>query len=366
MTDQLTTLLRREADELLIPVAPVDDVMSAGRTARRRRRTSHVLTAAAAVALVGAGITTIQHRGSASTFEPVSPTGRLVENAGAISLDSTVYLDNGRLHAALPQPSAGVFYTSAGVLVRTSDNGHTETGDPYRFTLVGPQGETARLGLTIDRGGLDAVPSQPYLVRTEVHDGTVDVVVDDVSTDREVARVSLPGHPTWRKYSAAPPVSLDGDTAYVATEGTAYAVQWRTGRVTPNHVIGPEYGPVRGGHVVDPQGRVLDVRTGRTLLHYGSANSRGVLSWDGRYLIDTYAGPFTAQVYDVATGHRVELRKVSVETWTPDGHVFGTEFHGGPLKLAVCRPDTGGCTTHAIPTPDTREFTSIVGGEWFQ
>ncbi len=73
MTDQLTTLLRREADELLIPVAPVDDVMSAGRTARRRRRTSHVLTAAAAVALVGAGITTIQHRGSASTFEPVSP-----------------------------------------------------------------------------------------------------------------------------------------------------------------------------------------------------------------------------------------------------------------------------------------------------
>src|SRR4051812_8448161 len=287
MTDDLKTLLRREADALHVPGAPVLDVVSSGRSIRRRRLLSGALAVSTAVAITGIGIGIVHGHDTRSTFQPVAPTDRLAASAGALSIDSTIYLDNGRRRAALPELSAGVFYTSAGVLVRTSSTGHTDNGDPYHFVLVGPRGQTDTLGLTIGRGGLDAVPDQPYLVRTEVHDGTVDVVVDDVSTDREVARVALPGHPTWRRYSPTPPVSLDGDTAYVATAGTAYAVHWRTGKVIPNNVIGTEYGPVRGGHVVDG-GRVLDVTTGKTLLHFNAANGRGVLSWDGRYLLDTY------------------------------------------------------------------------------
>ncbi len=335
MTDDLKTLLRREADHLHIPGAPVFELVSSGRSVRRRRRWSRALAASTAVAVIAVGVGVVRHREPSSTFDPVSPSGRLAPSAGAISLEKTIYLDNGRVHADLPTKSAGVFYTSAGVLVRTSVTGHTDNGDPYHFVLVGPRGRTQQLGLEIGRDGLDAVPDQPYLVRTEVHDGTVDVVVDDVSTDREVARVALPGHPTWRRYSTAPPVSLDGDTAYVATAGTAYAVQWRTGKVTPNHVIGTEYGPVRGGRVVDG-GRVLDVTTGKTLLHFSAANGRGVLSWDGRYLLDTHGPEFGAYVYAVATGHRVELRKVSADTWTPDGHVFATDEYTVTPRLAIC------------------------------
>ena len=65
-------------------------------------------------------------------------------------------------------------------------------------------------------------------------------------------------------------------------------------------VTGTEYGPVRGGRVVDG-GRVLDVTTGKTLLHFNAANGRGVLSWDGRYLLDTDGPEFGAYVYNVAT-----------------------------------------------------------------
>jgi hypothetical protein len=364
MTDDLKTLLRREAEDLRVPGTPVLEVLAGGRRVRRRRRTSGVLAASAVVVLTAAVVGVVRDRTGDSTLQPTELSHHLAANAGAISVGRTIYVDNERFHAPLPERSAGVFYTSAGVLARTSAHG-TNRG-PYHFMLVDPHGGTKPLGLTTGDGGIDSIPTQPYLVRTEVHAGTVDVVVDDVSTDREVARVALPGHPTWRKYLAAPPVSLDGDTAFVATAGTAYAVDWRTGEVTPNHVIGPDDGPVRGGRVVDPRGRVLDVSTGKILLRFGSPESMGVLSWDGRYLLDR-SGALSSYVYDVATGRRVELRKMTGYSWTPDGHAFGTDVWDGPLlQVVVCSPDTGRCARHPIPTPKHHKFAFILGGQGFR
>jgi hypothetical protein len=93
---------------------------------------------------------------------------------------------------------------------------------------------------------------------------------------------------------------------------------------------------------------------------------RRVLSWDGRYLLDTNGPEFGAYVYDVATGHRVELRKVSADAWTPDEHVFATDPYTRPPRLAVCSPATGRCVRH--PMPPTRPSGSelIVGGQWSQ
>ena len=93
---------------------------------------------------------------------------------------------------------------------------------------------------------------------------------------------------------------------------------------------------------------------------------RRVLSWDGRYLLDTHGPEFGAYVYAVATGHRVELRKVSADTWTPDGHVFATDEYTVTPRLAICSPATGRCVRN--PMPPTRPSGSelIVGGQWFQ
>ena len=70
------------------------------------------------------------------------------------------------------------------------------------------------------------------LAAYENHDGTLQLVVYDVTADREAARVDV-GDATGS--GTFFPVALDGDTAYVQNgyEGGTYAVQWRDGTVSP-------------------------------------------------------------------------------------------------------------------------------------
>ncbi len=123
-----------------------------------------------------------------------------------------------------------MYYTSAGLLVRTNETGASDGGAPFHFELVHADGTTSRLDLTLG----EVVPStdadQPYVAYTQVAGGQVQVVVHDVSSDEEVARVAAPDVGKWGGWEA-PPVALDGDLVYVGSDTETRVVNWRTGEV---------------------------------------------------------------------------------------------------------------------------------------
>ena len=60
-------------------------------------------------------------------------------------------------------------------------------------------------------------PGQPYLAYADAGAARSQVVVLDVSTDAEVARVDVPGVPDWGGWEA-PPVALDGEDVFVSSQ----------------------------------------------------------------------------------------------------------------------------------------------------
>ena len=83
-----------------------------------------------------------------------------------------------------------------------------------RFSLVRNDGSVQPLDVTFEEVVPSTDPTQPYLAYAQVTDGTVEVVVLDVTSETEVARVTVPGNLSWGGWRA-PPVALDGDHVYV-------------------------------------------------------------------------------------------------------------------------------------------------------
>ncbi|MGZ4450283.1 MAG: hypothetical protein ACXVW4_10855 [Nocardioides sp.] len=350
MTERLSTLLHEEAAGLAVPPPPTDAVLSLGRGLRRRRRAGQGLAAVAVVAVLGAGFAlTGQGPGGDHAVAPAAPS----TGPGAVfSLGTTVFYDDGTRHVTIDDKAIkSTYYTSAGLLVRHGDNNASDGGGPQRFSLVTPGGTVQRLSVVTEETVPGVDPSEPYLAYTEVTDGTVQVVVHDVATDEEVARVTVPGDFTWGGWSG-PPVALAGDLVYVGADDVTRVVNWRTGVIGITDVVPPGYPDVHGGRTVTSSGgqaQVVDARTGEVLLSVPrDGHGYLTLSPDGRYAtLDT--GPHSFDVYAVATGSKAGFAGASSYEygWTPDGGLFTIRAH----HVVDCSPDTGACRAPGATVP---------------
>ncbi|GCD92323.1 PQQ-like beta-propeller repeat protein [Nocardioides sp. LS1] len=343
MTDRLTALLHEEAEHLAVPPPHAAQVIARGRRLHHRQQAVTGVVAVAVVATLGvvAGLLGGLHPDRAA-----EPAGTTDEHGAMFTLGTTVFYDGGTEHVAIDDKAVkSSYYTSAGLLVRHGNNNASDGGGPQRFSLVTPSGTVQHVSVVTEESVPGVDPTQPYLAYTEVTDGTVEVVVHDVATDTEVARVAMPGDFTWGGWSG-PPVALSGDTVYVGSDDVTRTVDWRTGKVGTTDVVTGGYPVVQGGRTVGRDGDkvlVLDVATGKTLLaipvgQYGYAK----LSPDGRFAtVDAKDGKsFT--VYGVDSDTTATFDGYSFGYgWTPGDDLFTVSKH----HVVTCSATSGDCVT---------------------
>ena len=363
MTERLAELMHRATDDLVVPPAPSAEVLRHGRALRRRRR---YLTASGVTALVlltgGIGVavkTGSDPAGDRRGADPADTTATPTDGAAdgglrgaTFSVGVTVYYDGGTKHATIADKAIkSSYYTSAGLLVRHGDNNASDGGGSQRFSLVRPDGTVSLVSVVTEETVPGVDPSQPYLAYAEVHSGQVQVVVHDVSTDQEVARVDLPGHFEWGGW-AAPPVALSGDTVYVGTDDVMRTVDWRTGEVGESDVLEPGFPNVQGGRTVlskDREATVVDVATGEVLLSLPVGRSSYVtLSPDGRFTTLSSFDGDSFDVYDVASGTHATFTGHSFDYgWTPEGDLARLQGH----HVQTCSTATAECTSGTVTIP---------------
>ncbi len=350
MTERLSALLRAEADTVDVPSPPAAEVVSQGHRLRRRHR---IGTAAATFAVVaaltlGGGYAVSKVGGDDEALEPAGPS---TGHGAVFTLGTTVFYDGGTKSATIDDKAIkSTYYTSAGLLVRHGNNNYSDGGGPQRFSLVTEDGTVHPVSVVTEEVVPGVDPGQPYLAYAEVVDGEVQVVVHDISTDEEVARVPVPDAKKWGGWSA-PPVALSGDIVYVGTDDVERTVNWRTGEVGTTDAIGPGYPDVSGGRAVEQTGHqmtVVDVATGKVLLSVDAGRSGYLqLSPDGRFATIDSEGK-RVDVYDVAAGTHVTLDGQSFDYgWSPDGDLFKVKGQ----RLITCSTSTADCTTTDLTIP---------------
>lgn len=359
MTERLTHLMHAEADLLDVPPAPALAILARGRAARRRRRWTSGLAAAVVVALVGVGTAAILD----STRDDGSqvadrPTASAYQRYGAFAVGDRVHVGGTGTSATLPAGVQSLHYTSAGVVARTNDSAAGSSGaGRQHLTLVRPDGTVQELGIVLRDTVPGSDPSQPYLAWSEGTDsGSYEVVVLDVATGQEMARVSMPGD-AGRSGWATPPVALSGDVVYAGLKSSTLAVDWRTGEIDEVQLddgleLGGGIPQVAGGRAMLGYGEssaVFDLRTGAPLLRvefeeYGWLQ----LSPDGRYAkaVDEMADaegddPGAGfDVHDLAAGSVVRIPGRFYEYgWSPDGHLVKVDED----SVVSCDARTGAC-----------------------
>ena len=372
MTERLSALLHQEVDRLDIPVPPVREALAAGRRIRRRRRLTQVVAVAAVVSVVGAGVAAVTggpdgRRSSDGVVADTAPTGEPVDLGPVFASGRTLYLDKGTTPIAMDEVVQAMYYTSAGLLLRTNQTGASDGGAPFHFALVGADKKVSQLDLTLGEVVPATDPREPYLAYAEMSGDVLQVVVRDVATDAEVARVDVPGTFTWGGWEA-PPVALDGDLVYVGTGDVTQVVDWRTGEVTTTNTVPSGFPTVAEGRTVVVQRtslRIVDVATGDALVEVSGIPAPWArLSTDGRYAMVMDQEANTGfDVYSVETGTHVAIDGPSWDFgWTSDGDLYSVDAAG----IHECSPDTGECSDS--PLPDGIELRDMVrlGGQTYE
>ncbi len=345
MTERLSQLMHDEARDLDVPAPPTAEIAHRGRRVRRRQRvvTGAAALAVAAVVAVGAVVAGSLGDDTAREIGPVDAP----EIGAAFASGNTVYLDDGQVSVRIDDGAVkSLYYTSAGVLVRHGDDAGP-TG-AQRFSLVTPTGDVQPVGVETELTVPGVDDDQPYLAYAVVTDGNVEVVVHDVATDTEVARVPVPGSFDWGGY-AAPPVAIEGDTVYVGTDGRTRLVYWRTGGISRTDALTGPYLEVHGGRAVTREGGadvVVDATSGEVVDMIEGAGAVE-LSPDGRYAV--FAGnPRNTTVRTLGAGAGAEVTVGGLSDswgWTAEDDLFRLTADG----VQVCAADTGECTTTALP-----------------
>jgi len=352
MTDRLALLLRDEADRLDVPPPPAAAALHAGRRVRRRRRVTRMASAAAVAAALGVGAAVWTGHDATRPPEVADSTvgiGPTADVDAVFAVGDTVYLHSGLVAARMDEVAQTLYYTSAGLLVRTNATGRSDGGGPFHFTLVTTNGSISRLPLELGEVVPSTDPREPYLAYAATSGDGVEVVVTDVRTGEEAARFPVPGVADWGGWEA-PPVDLDGDEVYVGSGAGAVAVNWRTGEVRESTPVAA-YPEVSGNRTVvsDADGvRVLDATTGSVVLAVPSPPKHPLLllSPDGRRLIVGDAtGPDGAAVYRVDTGDRQELPgRAGDYGWTSTSQPYTVDEDG----ITYCAMGT-----HCLTAPPT-------------
>jgi hypothetical protein len=355
MTERLKQMLDGEAHGLSVPPPATDAVLRQGRGLRRRNRLVTGAAGVAAAVVVGSGV--IALTGGSDNNAAPDPAGSPVGTNPVFSYGNEVFYDGPGHRTAIDDAAVkSLFYTSTGVLVRHGDNSWSDGGGPQRFSLITPGGDVQPLRLVNEETVHASDPDQPYVVYGEAVDGELHVVVYDVATDTEEARVSVGRtRETWF------PVALDGDTAYVQdrSRDETYAVDWRAGTAEPSDVASTwEVAGGRAATEADGRPAVVDVAESDVLL---TTEGPGYfdLSPDGRYaqLVDEEGGGPTFEVYDVATGEPVTLEGNPFEWgWTADGDMFKVDDN----RVTTCDSATGECTVESYSQPSIPEPAPIT------
>lgn len=368
MTERLKSLMQLEADRLDVPPPPTGSVLAQGRSLRRRRGLSVAGSAVAALVLVGGGAAVVLGGDDPAEGGPTDAAdapAAAVDTGATFALGNTVYYDDATKQAQVDDKAVkSLYYTSVGVLVRHGNNSWSDGGGPQRFSLLRPDGTVSRVSVETEETVHATDPTQPYVAYAQDSGGTVEVVVHDVDTDTEVARVAVPG-----AAASFLPVAISGDHVFLGAEADDFVVDWRTGEITqPGVVTG--YPDVDGGRFASSDegaARVVDVESGEELLSvpvegYGYLD----LSPDGRYATleaeGMGAGGSGVDVYDVESGSHVTVPGTSYSYgWTVDGDLFRLTQDG----FDTCDPATGECTSTPVDLPG-RVIEAQLGGRTYE
>jgi hypothetical protein len=372
MTDRLSALLHEEADLLDVPMPAARETIRAGRRIRRRRTITRTVAVVAAVACIGTGAALLgdgPQGGSdpATDPSPSADAGSLPSDVGPVfATGDTVYLQAGSVAAQMDEVAQTLYYTSAGLLVRTNKDGASDGGAPFHFALVTSDGTVRKLGLTLGEVVPSTDPRQPYLAYADTASGGVQVVVVDVTSGAEAARVDVPGMADWGGWEA-PPVALDGEDVFVGSQSATQVVNWRTGEVTTSGVVPGGYPDVHGGRAVVQdrrEVRIVNARTGATILTVPTQGGYTMvrLSPDGRLAtVATDPMPDTggADLYTVDTGGHVRVAGDPYASgWTPMGQYYSVTEDG----ILSCVAGGDPCFTQPLPDGFRLEGLVRLGG----
>src|SRR5262249_25031876 len=156
----------------------------------------------------GAGVLAATFMGVLALGQPAASVARSVPKATprtSYAVGSTVHLGrHGATTVQMPEFAQSLYYTSAGLLVRTNKDGSSDGGAPFRFELVRRHGKTEKLGVPLGEVVPSTDPRLPYLAWAKMKEGHIRVVVRNVRTDRNVAVVAVPGTFDWGGWVAPP------------------------------------------------------------------------------------------------------------------------------------------------------------------
>lgn len=385
MTDQqISDLLHADADRVPVPPPPTAAVLAEGRRLRRRARVVHagaVTAGIVGVAAVGATAFVLPRADAPEEFGPLAAAVTPDPAGWAVAQGSTVHLGSGEA-VEVPGKVKAMYYTSAGVMVRTGRTAYTEGDSTSNYFVLSGDGKVRDFSLDLGDKKPGSDPSLPYLAYS-VKGGSEDweLVLRDVRTGEVATRVPYDGDFTWGGWNA-PPTALSGDFAYVGVDDATLRINWRTGEVekaqglsagrmptvmggnelVEDHTDVPEDGVVvNGDEPVTLTHRVLDAESGRLLRSVevsGTVISTPLplLSVDGRHVLlspwrmctdsgeCTYEKP-AAEVVSVTTGDRREFR-IGGGTfgWSPDGRLLLVH----DTEVRSCDADTGECVSTPV------------------
>ncbi|MFA6298247.1 MAG: hypothetical protein WC642_03720 [Nocardioides sp.] len=360
MTERLSALLHREADGLDVPPPSAGPVLAQGRTLRRRRRLA-TLGAAASVLVVVGGLGAVALGGDdPSEPTPARSVDGPVDTGVTFALGATVYYDDATKQATIDDKAVkSLYYTSAGVLVRHGNNSYSDGGGPQRFSLLRPDGTLSPVSVETEETVHATDPAQPYVAYAQDAGGTVEVVVHDVDTDTEVARVPVPG-----AAASFLPVALSGDHVYLGAEMDDFVIDWRTGEISQPRIV-QGFPDVAGGRFTTSEPKqiqVRDAKTGAPLLTVPVSGYVYVtLSPDGRYAALDQDAKSDIDVYDVDAGSHVTIPGGSSYGWTVDDELFRLTRTG----LDTCAAATGECSSTALDLPG-RVGEAQLGGRTYE
>lgn len=356
MTDRLSLLLHHEAEALDVPPAATRAILTRGRGLRRRRRWIQGAAVATVTAVVVAGGVTGAHRFRADDTIDPARAAEAFASEGAFAVGRHLYV--GDQVIGWEEPIKALYYTSAGVVVRSGESSDTNDG-ASRYTLVTPTGERSTVHVSMGNRIAGFEPDSTRFAYATQDDGHLDVVVHDVEADEELARITVLDHPVDAGWEA-PKVSIDGDVVWVQTYPAGWIeVNWRTGdtREVPDTADTFE---LQNGRYAVQRGNVWEIRSMADQSAVGEV--RMLQGWYAFFSPDgTFMRSFPndtqntdplpdSYVHDIAGGTRFNHADSGYNLgWTPDGHLM---VRSGDT-VRVCEPMSDACSVRAFDDTGT-------------
>lgn len=379
MTDLISDLLHADADRVAVPPAPAAAVIAKGRRIRTRARLARGGVVAAGVAALAATAVILPRDRAPEDYGPLAPAVAPDPAGWAVAQGSTVHLGSGAT-VEVPGKVKAMYYTSAGVMVRTGRTAYTEGDSTSNYFVLENDGDVRDYSLDLGDKKPGTDPSLPYLAYSEGDGSEWDLILRDVRTGEVATRVPYEGDFTWGGWNA-PPTALSGDFAYVGVDDATLRINWRTGDVEKaaglsagrmptvaggrelvEHRTQFEDGPIDETKVVTETHEVLDATTGRVLREFdvtgtiltltgpnlssdgGHVSIAPWLSCNDRDDTCRYDRP-TIEVVSVGTGARRDFRVADgTFGWTPDGRLLLVR----ETEVRSCDADTGECTSTPV------------------